>query len=130
MKNLKFTILFLLLWQLSQTSCKKLEYEKKDQASTKTASTFTEIKSVSSFKWSTTKKITIEYTPNTSDTRVSVLKIVDSNGNLYLKKLQKASDKFSTTIELPIHVNKLRYSFAGVQKEFTTSSDKLKIELN
>jgi hypothetical protein len=129
MKNLKLLLLVLLIWQLTLTSCKKTEIIKKETGVSDAPSKFTEIKTNASFSWSTTKKIKIEYKPTSNDSRVSVLKVEDSNGHVYLKKLQKTSEKFSGSIEVPIHLKTIKYSIAGIQKELNASAGVLNIEV-
>jgi hypothetical protein len=129
MKNLKLLLLVLLIWQLTLTSCKKTEIIKKETGVSDAPSKFTEIKTNADFAWSTTKKIKIEYKPTNNDTRVSVLKVEDSNGHVYLKKLQKTSEKFSGSIEVPIHLKTIKYSIAGIQRELNASAGVLNIEV-
>ena len=129
MNNLKLLLLVLMIWQLTLTSCKKTEIVKKENGVSDAPSKFTEIKTNAGFSWSTTKKIDIEYKPINNDTRVSVLKIEDSNGHVYLKKLQKRSEKFSGSIEVPIHLKSIKYTIAGIQREFNANTGVLNIEL-
>ncbi len=129
MNNLKLLLLVLLTWQLTLTSCKKTEIIKKENGVSDAPSKFTEIKTNANFAWSTTKKIKIEYKPTNNDTRVSVLKVEDLNGHVYLKKLQKTSEKFSGSIEVPIHLKTIKYSIAGIQKELNANAGVLNIEV-
>ena len=129
MKNFKLLLLLLLVWQLTLTSCKKSELDKNEKGASEAPLKFTEIKTNANFSWSTTKKIALEFKPIAHDTRVSVLKVVDANGHVYLKKLQKASEKFSGSIEVPIHLKTLKYVYAGIQKEFSANAGVLNIDV-
>ena len=129
MNNLKLLLLVLLTWQLTLTSCKKTEIIKKENGVSDAPSKFTEIKTNTQFTWSTTQKIVIEFKAIANDTRVSVLKVVDANGHVYFKKLQKASEKFSGSIEVPIHLKTLKYVYAGNQKEFSTRAGIVNVDV-
>ena len=129
MKNLKLLFLLLLVWQLTLTSCKKSELDTNEKGTAEAPLKFTEIKTNTQFTWSTTQKIVIEFKAIANDTRVSVLKVVDANGHVYFKKLQKASEKFSGSIEVPIHLKTLKYVYAGNQKEFSTRAGIVNVDV-
>ena len=129
MKNLKLLLLLLLVWQFTVTSCKKSELDKNEKDVSETPLKFTEIKTNTSFTWSTTRKINLELKPIANDSRSSVLKVIDTNGNVYFRKLQKASEKFSGSIEVPIHLKTLKYVYGGIQKEFNTNIASVNVEL-
>ena len=128
MNRFKCMFLLLLVWQLTTTSCKKADVDKNEQDVSAAPKKFTEIKTNTNFTWSTTQKISIEFKPTANDARVSVLKVVDANGNVYFRKLQKASEKFSGSIEVPIHLKSLRYVYAGIQKDFSTNLGILNVQ--
>jgi hypothetical protein len=64
-----------------------------------------------------------------NDTRKSVLKIVDAEGRVYMKKFHSANEAFTASIEVPSHIKNLKVVFAGVQKDFTTSSSRVNLNL-
>ena len=64
-----------------------------------------------------------------NDTRKSVLKIVDAEGRVYMKKFHSANEAFTAAIEVPSHIKNLKVYFAVVQKVFVTSLNKVVIDL-
>ncbi|MCG9879582.1 MAG: hypothetical protein MH472_03195 [Bacteroidia bacterium] len=129
MKNVKLIISAALLWQFGLTSCKKLEVEKKENSNSTEIKKFTEIKTSKEFTWSTNKTIAIDFPARANDARVAVLKVTDANGVVYFKKLQKANEKFTGSIQVPSHVKTLSYVYGGIKKEFSTNNPSLTIDL-
>lgn len=93
------------------------------------AKKFTDLSPSKNFKWSTMNSIEINFPSLPNDVRVSTLKIMDIDGNVYFQKLHKASDSFNQSIEVPAHLEKLKMTYGGFQKEISISSGKMDIEL-
>lgn len=128
MKYTKTILTAACLLQLGLYSCRKQEIVKEEKGST-TAVKFAEMKTPQNFKWATNNLIHVQIQPLLNDNRKSVLKIVDASGVVYFKKLHSAKEQFSTSIEVPAHIKTLKVVFAGTQKEFSTSSNKISFNL-
>ena len=127
MKNLKTIFALLLILAFGFSSCKKEERIKKGAPAI--PQKFGNIKANKTFTWTTTRVIQLQYKSNLNDTRVAVLKVVDAKGIVYFKKLQYANQNFKGSIEVPNHVNTLKYVYGGVQNEFSSNVGLLNIEL-
>ena len=127
MKNLKTIFALLVILQFGFSSCKKEESIKK--GSSAVPQKFGNIKANKTFTWTTTRVIQLHYKSSLNDTRVAVLKVVDAKGIVYFKKLQYANQNFIGSIEVPNHVNTLKYVYGGVQNEFSSNVGLLNIEL-
>jgi hypothetical protein len=127
MKNLKTIFALLVILQFGFSSCKKEESIKKGAPAI--PQKFGNIKANKTFTWTTTRVIQLHYKSNLNDTRVAVLKVVDAKGIVYFKKLQYANQNFIGSIEVPNHVNTLKYVYGGVQNEFSSNVGLLNIEL-
>lgn len=127
MKNVKIIFALLVFLQLGFSSCKKEESFKK--GSSAVPQKFGNIKANKTFTWTTTRVVKMQYKSNLNDTRIAVLKVVDAKGIVYFKKLQPANQSFSGSIEVPNHVNTLKYVYGGFQNEFSAQVGTLNIEL-
>lgn len=107
-------------------ACKKHEIVKTEINSQK--GSFKDIKAPAAFKWSTLNTLTLQMSAKPQDARVSTLKVLDAQGNVYLQKLQKANQPFEGTIEIPGHVDKLKVSFCGKVKEISARSGKVNLD--
>ena len=129
MKYTKTILTAACLLQLGLYSCRKQEPLKQESAASTTATKFAEMKTPENFKWATNNVMNIQFQPIQNDTRKAVLKVVDASGRVYFKKLHSANESFSTNLEVPAHIQSLKVVFAGVQKDFTTSSSKVNLNL-
>jgi hypothetical protein len=127
MKNIKTIFACIVMLQIGLSSCKKQENEKIGGSAD--VKKFAEIKANKNFTWSTTRLIQLNFKSNPTDSRVAVLKVVDAKGIVYFKKLQYANQKFMGSIEVPNHVNTLKYIYGGIQKEFSTQAGVVNVEL-
>lgn len=107
-------------------ACKKHEIAKSEIKADK--GSFKYIKAPAAFKWSTLNTLTLQMSAKQNDARVSTLKVLDAQGNVYLQKLQKANQAFESTIEVPGHIEKLKVSFCGKIKEISTRSGKVNLD--
>jgi|GEM_PF-2562463 len=129
MKYTKILLTVASLLQLGLYSCRKQEIVNAEKSTSPTAASFAEIKSPQNFKWASNNLINLQIQPNSNDTRKSVLKVVDADGHVYLKKLHCANERFSTAIEVPAHIKALKVVYSGFQKEFGTGTSKVFINL-
>lgn len=115
------------MMQIGLSGCKKQENEKNVVSAD--VKKFAEIKANKNFTWSTTRLVQLNFKPNPTDSRVAVLKVVDAKGIVYFKKLQYANQEFTGSIEVPNHVNTLKYVYGAIQKEFSTQAGVVNVEL-
>jgi len=130
MKYSKILFTVACLLQLGLYSCRKQEIVNAEKNTSPTAAAFAEIKSTLNFKWATNNLIQVQLPAVKNDKRKSVLKIVDAEGRVYMKKFQSVNETFTAAIEVPLHIKNLKVVFAGIQKEFVTSLNKVVIDLN
>jgi len=128
MKYAKFALAVICIAQLSLISCRKQPSVAEEMGTTQ-SSKFTSITPSQNFKWATNNVIQVQLPAVKNDTRKSVLKIVDAEGRVYMKKFHSANEAFTASIEVPSHIKNLKVVFAGVQKDFTTSSSRVNLNL-
>ncbi len=129
MKYTKILLTSACLLQLGLYSCRKQEIVKAENGTAQTAESFASIKTPQNFKWATNNVINVQIQPNQNDTRKSVLKIVDAEGRVYMKKFHSANEAFTASIEVPSHIKNLKVVFGRVQKTFITSSSMVNLNL-
>jgi hypothetical protein len=128
MKYTKFALAAVCIAQLSLISCRKQPSIAEEMGATQT-SKFTSITPSQNFKWVTNNVIQVQLSAVKNDTRKSVLKIVDAEGRVYLKKFHSANEAFKASIEVPSHIKNLKVVFGGVQKDFVACTNKVVIDL-
>lgn len=129
MKSFKIIFLLLCVLQFGLSSCKKQLVEKYEENQSAKAKKFADLKAPKTFKWATMNQVGISFTSIPNDARISTLKITDVDGNVYFKKLQKANEAFTGSIEVPAHLETLKMTFGGMQKEINVTSGKMNIDL-
>jgi len=128
MKHTKFVLAAICIAQLSITSCRKQPNVAEEMGTTQSGK-FSAITPSQNFKWVTNNVIQVQLPAVKNDARKSVLKIVDADGRVYMKKFHSANEAFTASIEVPSHIKKLKVVFAGVQKDFVTNLNKVVIDL-
>ncbi len=127
MKTNKIILAIIISISLTGIACKK--HSINPENGNTSGAKFTDIKAPQTFKWSTLNTISMKYTPVANDARVSTLRIVDAEGHIYLQRLQKASQTFEASIEVPGHIKQLEMRYAGIKKTIAVSNGKAIISL-
>jgi hypothetical protein len=128
MKHTKLVLAAICIGQLSLISCRK-QPNVAEEIGVNQSSKFTSITPSQNFKWVTNNVIQVQLPAVKNDARKSVLKIVDAEGRVYMKKFHSANEAFTASIEVPSHIKNLKVVFGGVQKDFVTSLNKVTIDL-
>lgn len=124
MKNLKLIAGIALL--VAASSCTKIK-DVENTANPNKPSNFKEIRVADNFTWSTTNSVTLNVQGFESLSPVKNTFIVSSEDQkeVYFASNTLLSESFTTTIDLPIHVKKVKVNFGTISKVIDVNSNNI-----
>jgi hypothetical protein len=135
MTNMKISIIAFLLIVLAFTSCSKTNDLVPAAPSTTTAVspsviTLNDVSTSQDFNWSTTREIQFNFNGKDAQGYNLVLKVMDTEGNVIMQKMQKSDQSFQTYLKIPSSYKTLVIAYGADTKNIDCTSGSASMSIN
>lgn len=101
-----------------------------DSENNTTNAKFSEISTPSSFNWNNSQQHTLNFVGSADKAFTAMLKVTANDGSVLFQKMQKGSDQFTTSLQIPAHYETIDVQFGGIKKTFTLKGATINMNIN